>query len=102
MGAKNPAPAFAESHKEPAGLWCAQNSGGPEETGGVASRSWGWALGCNAPFLLAQFHFMLYSKHVLINGAPGKGGGSERGDLRREMALSPSGTLSTPGLPEGL
>lgn len=24
-----------------------------EETGGVASRSWGWALGCDAPFLLA-------------------------------------------------
>ena len=31
MGAKNPAPAFAESNKEPAELWCAQNSGGPEK-----------------------------------------------------------------------
>lgn len=30
-GEKNPDPAFAEPHKEPAGLCCAQNSGGPEK-----------------------------------------------------------------------
>lgn len=87
MGAKNPAPASGESHRNQQGY------GGPKlaealSRGGVAaSRAWGWALGCDAPFLLAQYHFTLYHKHVLINGATEKGGGREPGDLAKAPDL---------------